>query len=101
METVKKAADITPDFTLTVSKGRNTDEKFVVGLKDIDEQTFLAAYKLIKNDKEIEATKFLIRQLRVSGDPAEEVCANFHAVRAAQEPLMEMVRPLEGELKKN
>jgi len=91
----------TPDFTLTVSKERGSDEKLEIGLRDIDEQTFLAANKLIQNDKELEAVRFLIRQLRVSGCAAEDICSNFFAIRSATAPLMEIIRPLEGSIKKN
>ena len=95
------ATTVQSDWTLEIPKGRNTDEKFVMGLKDIDEPIFLAANKLLKAEKELEMVKFLIRSLRVSGASAEEVCANFHAVRAAMNPLMDIVRPLEGSIKKN
>lgn len=101
MEKVNQTAEVKPDFTLTIAKSRGTEEVYTVGLRDIDEQTFLAANKLIKADKELEAVRFLIRQLRVSGDKAEDICGNFHAVRAATQPLMEIVRPLEGSIKKN
>jgi hypothetical protein len=90
-----------PDFTLRVKKSRNSDEFIEIGLRDIDEATFLAANSFMKKDKELEAVKYLIRQLRVSGAKPEEICDNFHAVRAAVLPLMELIRPLEGELKKN
>lgn len=92
---------VTPDFTIVVSTARNSDDKMEIGLRDIDEPTFLAANRLVKADKELEAVKFIVRQLRVSGAPAEDFCSNFHAIRAAVGPVMELIRPLEGELKKN
>ena len=63
MENVeKKAAKVVePDFTLKVAGSRDGSVNFEIGLRDIDEQTFLAAHKLLKADKELEMIKFLIR----------------------------------------
>ncbi len=97
----KSEVTVNPDFTLTVSKGRNTDEKITMGLRDIDEATFLAANSYMKKDRELDAVKFLIKNLRISGAKPEEITENFHALRASVTPLMDLIRPLEGELKKN
>lgn len=100
-ETPVKSTAVVPDFTLKVKKDRDSDEMIEIGLRDIDEQTFLAANAYMKKDRELDAVKFLIKNLRVSGAKAEDITENFHAVRAAVTPLMELIRPLEGSLKKN
>lgn len=94
-------ADLKPDFSLIVPAGRNTDKKIEMGLRELDEPTYLAAAKLIDNGKMLEAVKVIILNLRVSGAPAKELTDNFIALRAAVKPILELVEPLEGELKKN
>lgn len=103
METNKPAdGAVKPDFLMEVPKSRNpSDEKLVIGIKDLDEATYLAAAKLIDAGKDTEATKFLLKQLRVSGCSAEEICGNFIALRSASQLMLQILRPVEGELKKN
>lgn len=93
--------ELKPDFVLKVRKSRESEELIEMGLKDIDEATFLAANSFMKKDRELDAVKFLIKNLRVSGAKVEEITDNFIALRASVIPLMELIRPLEGELKKN
>jgi len=88
-------------WTLRVPKDRDQKEFFEMQLRDIDEPTFLYAIQLINAGKEFEAVRFLLKELRVSGDSVEELNKNFVAVRAANSALIEMITPLEGELKKN
>ena len=90
------------DFTLTIPKGRDPELGFyVIQINDIDETIWNGAQKLIRQDKEVEAVKLLIRNLRVGGDNAEDICGNFYAIRAATQPLLELIQPLDGTLKKN
>lgn len=89
------------DFTLKLPKDRNRTSFYVIHLKDIDEPIYMAAAKLIAQQKEVEVIKFLIQNLWVGGDPWKDVCDNFIAVRSASEPMLEILNPATGELKKN
>lgn len=98
MET--KAPAVKPAFTLRVKKSREAVDFIEVGLKEIDEQTYIAAQKLIRGGKEIEATKFLINALCITGN-AQDITADFQRVLAASNPLADLLTPMDGELKKN
>jgi len=88
-------------FTLTIPKKRDSEEVYKIQIKDIDEVIWNGAQKLIRQEKELEAVKLLIRNLWVSGDDATEICNNFYALRAATAPLLELIQPMDGTLKKN
>jgi len=91
---------VVPDFTIKVRKSRNeSDGCLEFGIKEIDEPTYIAAQTLIRNDKELEAVRFLLKNLRVSGNTVDEL--TFQATRAAVRPMFEFLSPLDGELKKN
>lgn len=88
-------------WTLKVPKDRSEKEFFKIEMRDIDEPTYLYAMQLLNAGKEFEAVRFVIKELRVSGDSAEEINSNFVAIRAANSALIDMMTPLSGELKKN
>lgn len=93
-------AKVLPDFELTVKVDRKSDKKVTVGLKELDEQTYLAATRLIDAGKTLDAVRTIILNLCVTGN-AKEITDNFHATRAALKPILELIEPLDGELKKN
>lgn len=93
-------AEVKPEFQLTVRVDRKSDKKITVGLKELDEQTYLAATRLIDNGKILDAVRVIIANLCISGN-AKEITENFHATRAALKPILELIEPLDGELKKN
>ena len=89
------------DFTLIVPRGKSDTDNFEINLRDLDEPTFLAASSMLKADKHLEAIKFLVKSLYVSGDSPDDFVKDFHAVRSAVAPMTELIKPLEGSLKKN
>lgn len=95
------ASAVKPDFLLKVPADRSETKFLEIGIKDLDEATYLAAVKLMDAGKDTEATKYLLRQLRVSGVEADAICNNFIALRSASQLMIQVLRPLEGELKKN
>ena len=97
----KKSEKVQGDFTLRLPKDRGQSAHFEVQLRDLDEPTYIAAAKLITAGKEVETVKFLLQNLWVGGDPWQDVVKNFIAVRAASEPMLEILNPVSGELKKN
>jgi hypothetical protein len=89
-------------FTLIVPKSRDPKEgNFEIGLKDIDETTYLAALSYINAGKVLEACRFIVKELRVSGDSSDDFSKSFLSVNAAQDKIAELITPLQGELKKN
>ena len=90
-------------FTLKLPKDREQTKFFNLQIKDIDEAAYTAASKFISAGKEVEAIKFLLGELYVGGDAAEikEVLGNFVTIRSAAEPLISLLNPATGELKKN
>lgn len=89
------------DFTLRLPKDRDQKDYFEIYLKELDEPTYMAAATLIAKGKEVETIKFLLKNLYVGGDSISDVLDNFIAVRAASEPILEILNPASGELKKN
>ena len=101
-ETATKDTDAKGDFTLKLQKSRDVEKGYyTIYLKEIDETVWNGCQRLIRQEKELEAVRMLIRNLRVGGDAVAEVCANFYAVRAAVQPLLELIMPVDGTLKKN
>ena len=97
----KQSEKVQGDFTLRLPKDRSRAQFYTIQLRDIDEPTYIAAAKLIAQQKEVEVIKFLIQNLWVGGDPWKDVVNNFIAVRSASEPMLEILNPATGELKKN
>jgi hypothetical protein len=93
--------DIKPDFELTVKVDRKSDETVTIGLRELDEPTYIAVSKLMDAGKIMDAVRMMIINLRVSGVPSETITKNFQATRAALKPLLELIEPLDGSLKKN
>lgn len=99
MSEVKKN---TPDFYLTVKVNRRSDEMVTLGLRELDEATYIMAAKMIDNGKTLEAVRAIINNLCVEGDSKKVTSPeNFQAARAAIRPILELIEPLDGELKKN
>lgn len=93
--------DLKGTFTLKVPKDRSLKDHFVIELRDMDESVYLTTMKLINAGKQTEAVKFVVKNLRVGGDSADDFAQNFLAVQSANLALVELITPLEGELKKN
>jgi hypothetical protein len=98
----KEVAKAKDTFTLRVPKNRAKTEYFEIELRDLnDEQLYMMILSYINAGKSLDAVRMMVRELRVSGDSAEEFGKNFRAVQSAEVYLAELITPLEGELKKN
>lgn len=87
-------------YNLKLPKDSEGKEFYEIELKHLDEITYIAVSHMVKADKEIEATKLLLKELHSGGDDINEVCSNFTAVHAAMRPALQILTPLEAELKK-
>lgn len=86
-------------YTLRVPKDQTEKEFFEIELKDLDEPIYKATMKMLQTD-EMQAVRFLVKELAVSGD-VDGFLANWRAVQAANPLLVDIIAPLKGELKKN
>ena len=89
-------------FTLELPKEGSGPEVWTVELKEIDEDLYIAVSKIMRKEgKELEAVKFLIRNLAVGGDDVTQVCSDWQAVYAATEQILTLLPQGQGRLKKN
>lgn len=88
------------EYTLTVPIKRDASEKLTFYMKDIDEAVYTAAKSLIDQKKETAAVRLIIQQLMLPGsDPIEKL--NFIGLQAASAKIVELITPMDAELKKN
>lgn len=88
------------DYTIKVQKEADSEEWVEVGLRKIDEPTWLAASKLINAGRELDAVRMIINTLAVEGNP-KDITDKFDYVRGAMSAILEFIQPLASELKKN
>jgi hypothetical protein len=93
------------DFTLIVPLTRvpinQGGKSATFYLRDIDEAVFLAVRSMVDMGKVFDAARMMVKTLWVGGDSPEILNTNFIATNAANSLLIELIRPAEGELKKN
>lgn len=87
-------------FTLVVPLDRDKTKVATYQLREMDEQTFNAARALIDNKKDFDAVRLIVKSLYVSGDSIDYL-KEFVAVNSAAKSVLELIKPIEGELKKN
>ena len=88
-------------WTLKIQKERGSKEFFEIGLRELDEPTWIAAESFIQQKKERDAIKVIIANCWVSGEPKETILGNFQYIRSAMASMWQFIEPLESELKKN
>lgn len=101
VKTGEKPAKLKGTYTLRVPKSKDELDKFIeVDLKEIDEPTYIAAQKMIRQGQDIAATKFLIQNLCITGN-ANEILDSFQRVLACRDAVADLIAPMDAELKKN
>ena len=92
-------------FTLTVPRDRSENpQKAVFYLKEMTEEVFMAAKTFINQKKTFDAVRLIIQALSLPGSDSVELLKGpngFIALNAAGLQIIELLDPLEGELKKN
>lgn len=89
-------------FTLKVPLDRNNEKTATFYLRELDEETYLAFKTLISSNKPFDATRMMVKSLSLKGsDDVSTLKNNFVAVNAAGVQLVELIAPLDAELKKN
>ena len=89
------------NFTLELPKNGEGPAVWTVDLKDIQEDIYIAATRLFRKEKDMDAMRFLLRNLFVGGDDINEVCKDWKAIYASAEQIMSLLPQAQGRLKKN
>lgn len=89
------------EFILTVPNDRKANgEKLTFYLKDVDEAVFVGAKALIDQKKDFDAVRMMIKALSLPGS-SDVSKMTFVALQAATSKIIELITPLDAELKKN
>lgn len=89
-------------FSITVPLDRNKTKFATFHLKEVEESIYLAAKSLQDANKSGDAIRLMIKELSLEGsDQVELLKNNFIALNAASVPVMDMLKPLDAEVKKN
>jgi len=96
-----ESKEVQGDFTLELPKDGDGPEVWTIHLKSISEDIFIAAQRLFEKRKDVDAMRFLIRNLSVGGDKVDDVCDDWKAIYASAEQIMELLPQARATLKKN
>lgn len=88
-------------FTLKVPLNREKTEFAIFHIKEMEEDVYQGARSLIDKKKDFDAVRMVVQTLRVGGDQIERVKGNFVAMNSLARMVLELIEPVEGELKKN
>lgn len=88
-------------FTLEVPLDRDKKQMATFHIKDMQEDVYMAAKALIDKGKDFDAVRMIIKALYLSGDNPDLLKDNFVAIRSASRLILQLMEPIEGELKKN
>ena len=90
-----------PSYTITVPLDRDRTETAEFIIREMDEATFNAASSLWRADKEFDAARLMLHELRIDGDPISTIEGNFVAIQALRLAFTRFIEPMEAEVKKN
>ncbi len=91
-------------FTLTVPLNRDKSKTATFFLREVDEETFMAFKSMVNAKKTFDAVRLVIKSLSIP--PSDDVKLltgkdGFIGVNAAGILILDLLEPLEGDLKKN
>lgn len=90
-----------PTYTITVPLDRERSENAIFVIRELDEVTYNAARSLWMADKELDATRLMLKELRISGDDISKIEGNLVATRSLQAAFTKFIDPIEATVKKN
>lgn len=90
-----------PTYTITVPLDREREKVATFVIKELDEVTYNAARSLWMADKELDATRLMLKELRISGDEITVIDNNLVATRSLQAAFTKFIDPIEAVVKKN
>ncbi len=89
------------DFTLVVPLDRGGKNNATFHIKELTEDVFMAAKSMIDKGKDYDAVRMVIKALWVGGDSTDLLVGNFVAINSASKLILELIQPIQGDLKKN
>lgn len=91
-------------FTLVVPLNRDKSKEATFYLREVDEETFMAFKSMVNAKKTFDAVRLVIKSLSLPGSDDVKTLSGlngFIGVNAAGILILDLLEPLEGELKKN
>ena len=89
------------NFTLELPKNGEGPEVWTIYLKKLPEDIYVASMRLFRKEKDMDAIRFLLKNLYVGGDNINDVCNDWEAIFASIEQIMSLLPQAQGRLKKN
>lgn len=89
-------------MTVIVPLDRSQTKKATFYLSEMKEDIFLASKALQDQGKHGDAVRMIVKMLSLPGsDSADLLKDNFVALNSASKPIIELITPIEAEVKKN
>lgn len=88
-------------FTITVPLDRTKKNIATFHLKEMTEEVFMAAKSMTDLGKDFDAVRLVIKELFTGGDPTELLKNNYIAISSASRQVMEFMKPIDVDIKKN
>ena len=88
-------------FTITVPLDRSKKNIATFHIKEMTEEVFMAAKSMTDVGKDFDAVRLVIKELYLGGDATELLKNNYVAISSASRQVMEFMKPIDVEIKKN
>ncbi len=88
-------------FTIVVPLDRQKKNIASFHLKEMTEEVFMAAKSLTDLGKDFDAVRLVIKSLCLGGDSTQLLDNNYVAISSASRQVMEFMKPIDVETKKN
>lgn len=88
-------------FTIVVPLDRLKKSIATFHLKEMTEEVFYGAKSLTDAGKDFDAVRLVVKALFLGGDSTDLLKDNYVAVSSASRQVMEFMRPIDVEIKKN
>jgi hypothetical protein len=89
------------DYELKVWLNRERTESATFFIRDVGPAEYMMAKDYIEGGKNIDGIYMLIKSLKVRGDDPAVITTNMVAFKSAEQLILQLLKPVEGELKKS
>lgn len=97
----KKEVPVGTVFTIVVPLDRTKKNIATFYLKEMTEEVFMGAKSFTDMGKDFDAVRLIIKELFAGGDSTELLKNNYVAISSASRQVMEFMRPIDVDVKKN
>ena len=102
MEETDNQVPVGTVMTIKVPLDRSKTQTATFYLKEMTEDVFLASKSLMDVGKQFDAVRLIIKSLSLSGsDQADVLKTNFIAMNSMRNAVIELIEPIDAEVKKN